>query len=175
MKNHHACNNSIGSGDRWDYVASHWFDVKSAFLRNSKNVSANIGACCHKIHSVLIVLIPNQMIVWRFFLRGFQCLAQTFHRFAEDWAAFGNTPALLVLQSRLVDFFTASSYSIWQFPPIQWRRRSSFFPQIIHAQQILDVIVKKLREQFFWIIVARLSPNSCGNPVDIPFIIGFRL
>jgi len=73
-------------------------------------VRANISARGNEIHSVLIIFIPNQMIARWFFLRRLQSLAQILYRFRKNRTTLGNTPALLVLQSRLIDLFTASSH-----------------------------------------------------------------
>lgn len=43
------------------------FNVESALLRNSKDVCTDVGARGDKIHGVLIIFIPNQIIIRRFF------------------------------------------------------------------------------------------------------------
>jgi hypothetical protein len=56
--------------------------------------------------------------------------------------------------------------------PLQWNRRLTLFPQLGHAQQILDVIIEQLLKEFLSIVVVGLGPLPCGHSIHIAIVLG---
>lgn len=53
----------------------------------------------------------------------------------------------------------------------RWRAR---LPQVLHAQQVLDVIVEQLVEQFLRIVIDTGCPSSRTSPLHVAPVIDFR-
>lgn len=158
----------VGGGDGRNDIARHGLDVESRLALNVEDLGANVGASRDKVHGRLIVLVPHQMITFAF---GLELALKSEDARLEHLETLLNRPHGLILD--IVGLAVIAGLVggwICQSLDINGHGGLAFAPELLHAQQVLDIVEKEFLEQGRGLVAEILGPLSGGNSDDIAIL-----
>lgn len=136
-----------------------------------KDIGPDVGARRHKVHAVLVVLVPDQVIPLG---QRLELVTQSVQTGAEHRRALVHRPHFLVARCARLRRCLVTGARLRVVSKLHRLRGFSRAPEILHAQQVLDVVVEELVEELLWVVATGLGPGACALPGHVALLVGLR-